>query len=248
MASRFRFHFNTHFRKKRAPQLLISQLPQRRKVLPCRSLYVHCNFLALREFKAQSSVRKYRYALYQGTPAFIAVGRVGVFSPPQNRLKRASYILLPQDRTVAGLIGSIAMVAVPDIIPLGIIDIVPNLMAVELPARRADHSVGEGVLASAPVSLFEPLGELLLDLGKGLGSDDRIVRILHQILLLLAVVDPRLLRQEVHHIGLLENGVALVLLVGQDAPNRADRPLAFPTGRRYALIRQEVRDSQTYGW
>lgn len=59
------------------------------------------------------------------------------------------------------------MVAVPDIIPLGIIDIVPNLMAVELPARRADHSVGEGVLASAPVSLFEPLGELLLDLGKG---------------------------------------------------------------------------------
>ena len=40
----------------------------------------------------------------------------------------------------------------------------------------------------------------------------------------------------------MENGVALVLLVGQDAPNRADRPLAFPTGRRYALIRQEVRD------
>ena len=54
-----------------------------------------------------------------------------------------------------------------------------NLSAITI-ANSDDVKVGEGVLASAPVSLFEPLGELLLDLSKGLGSDDRIVGVVLQ--------------------------------------------------------------------
>ena len=113
--------------------------------------------------------------------------------------------------------------------------IVPCNSAVNFPALRAIYDARQGVLAAVnPFLSFLPAVEVrpprhfLLYPHVNLTGNDRLMAVLHIILGNDAVVLHSFLGEEIHGIGLLQEGVPDVFLIAQNLLNRGRQPLFFP--------------------
>ena len=88
-----------------------------------------------------------------------------------------------------------------------------------------------------------PSGELPLDHLEGLRVDDCLVVVLHVVLWDLTLIGSHLLGQKVLAEGLLQQGIAFVLLVRQDALDGGLAPLAFACRCRDAFVGQRLGDA-----
>ena len=88
-----------------------------------------------------------------------------------------------------------------------------------------------------------PSGELPLDHLEGFRVDDGLVISFHVVLWNLAFVDLCLFGQEIHGIRLLQQGIALVLLIREDALDSGLAPLALACRCRDAFIGQRLGDA-----
>ena len=106
---------------------------------------------------------------------------------------------------------------------------VPDLRPVPTAAAAALHPAGEDADRAAPVLSRLPGGHKDLDCLEGIRRDDGFVVVPDVVLRDFTLVVLFLLCQEVHGIGLLEQGIALVFLVRQDAANVAGVPVILPS-------------------
>ena len=90
---------------------------------------------------------------------------------------------------------------------------------------------------------FGPSGELPLDHLKGLRVDDGLVVVLHIVLRNLTLIGFHLLGQEVLAEGFLQQSIAFVLLVRQDALDGGLAPLVLACRCRDAFIGQRLGDA-----
>ena len=88
-----------------------------------------------------------------------------------------------------------------------------------------------------------PSGELPLDHLEHLRVNDGLVIVLHVVLRYLALIGFHLLGQEVLAEGLLQQGIALVLLVRQDALDGGLAPLVLACRCRDAFVCQRLGDA-----
>ena len=114
--------------------------------------------------------------------------------------------------------------ALPDDLPVLVVA-VPDLRSVEFSAVPTEDFPGEyGVasMRSTPATLH-----LVLNLQEGLCRDDGVVILFNMVHWYFALVPDSLLMQEIQRVGLLEDFVAHVGLVGQNAVNRVIDPYCF---------------------
>lgn len=104
----------------------------------------------------------------------------------------------------------------------------PDLRPVPAAAAAALHSAGEDTDRAAPVLSCLPGGHKDLDCLEGIRRYDGFVVVPDVVLWDFTLVVLFLLGQEVHGVCLLEQGVALVLLVRQDAADVAGVPVVLP--------------------
>ena len=94
----------------------------------------------VREGKEQLPVRLDLYALHQAAPAIF--GEFRLFAQNfQHTLKRKPDLLFVKKRRLADLAVSVPLIAVPDIVSLGIAMIVPYLVAIEAATVGADELI-----------------------------------------------------------------------------------------------------------
>ena len=129
------------------------------------------------------------------------------------------------------------MIALPDDLSVGIVA-VPHLRAIPAAAVGALDPAGENADATPAVGAWTPCHHKGLHHLEGLPVDDGFVVIAHIVLRNLALVDLFLLGEEVDCVGLLQEGVALVLFVREDAADVACVPLRLAAGRWDAFCRQ----------
>lgn len=119
---------------------------------------------------------------------------------------------------------------------------VPDFRAVPAAAvaafdfRRVDADAAVAV-ATVPAALHR-----FLHLVEDLGADDGFVVVLDVVLRHLSLVLPCFLREEVDGVAFLEERVAFVFLVREDAADRALAPVFAAAGRRDAPARELCRD------
>lgn len=148
-------------------------------------------------------------------PSRIAVGRVTVAVFFQCDLECGLYLVFPQERRLAFLGFFVLVVAVPDVVPLGIGAIVPNLVAVEAAAVSANELIAERAGIAELCLMRAALSDQLLNTVENLRLDDRLMGMTYNVLLHLAAIFTNLLGQIIRRIGFLENRLALVFLVPQ---------------------------------
>lgn len=136
---------------------------------------------------------------------------------------------LVEVRRSAALFVFVLLVALPDR-PLVDIVGVPDLGAVPATAVTALDLPGEEVDTAVPVPALGASGHFTLHHLEGLRINDGLVIALDVILRDLALVGLRFFGQEIHGVTLLQQGIALVLLVHQDALNRGLVPFLLTAG------------------
>ncbi len=151
-------------------------------------------------------------------------------------------LLVGQVRGAAALPAVVLVVALPDH-PAVLVGRVPDLRAVPAAALAAADFAGEGVNAAVVLLALAALGHLPLNHVELLRRDDRLVVSLHVVLRDLALVLLLLLRQVIDREALLQQGIAFVLLVREDAPDRGDAPLVLAAGRLDPLGGELLRDA-----
>ena len=103
---------------------------------------------------------------------------------------------------------------------------VPYLPSVEASAVSAYDLGGEDALCGIGSPYLASSFELVLDHLPHVPVDDGGMAVLHYVFWKLTVVFDRLMVEEVLHVGLLEDGVPLVLLVPKNRGHRVLGPLA----------------------
>ena len=118
-----------------------------------------------------------------------------------------------------------AGVALPDGAAVFVVE-VPHLAAVHAPAAAAVNSAGEAVLAVVLTAQFPSTLQFQLHFLVNLVAHDGRVTVFDVVLRHLALVDLHLLCEEIRAEGLLQQCVALVFFVGEDAQNGSWLPCA----------------------
>ena len=115
-------------------------------------------------------------------------------------------------RHPANLGSLVLVIALPDD-PAILIVGMPDLRPVPAAATATLHPAGEDADRAAPVLSRLPGGHKDLDRLEGIWRDDGFVVVPDVVLWNLTLIVLFLLGQEVHGVGLLEKGIALVLLI-----------------------------------
>ena len=118
----------------------------------------------------------------------------------------------------------------------------PHLGAVPASAVAAHDFAGEDADGAEPVLTRRSSGQFGLNQGKGLLVDDGCMIVLDVVLRHLAVVLLFLLCQKVRRVNLLQQRIALVLFVGQDAANAACVPILLTARCGDSFFGQRVGD------
>src|SRR5699024_4437263 len=119
----------------------------------------------------------------------------------------------------------------------------PDLRAVPLTALSTTYLAGEKVDTAVPAPTLLSTLQFLLNQFKHLRLNDSFVVALHIVLRDLALVDLFLLCEEVHRVALLQERIALVFLVGEDAANRSRIPFILAARRLDAVGGQPGGDA-----
>ena len=120
------------------------------------------------------------------------------------------------------------VIALPDDPAILVIGM-PDLRPIPTAATAALHPAGEDADGAAPVLSCFPGGHKDLDCLEGIRRDDGFVVVPDVVLWDFTLVVLFLLGQVVHGVGFLEQGIALVFLVRQDAANVAGVPVVLPS-------------------
>ena len=135
------------------------------------------------------------------------------------------------------------VIALPDH-PAVLVVAVPHLRSIPAAAAPTPDFAGKDVHRAQAVLPCFPAGHQQLNLLEGLFRDDGLVVAFYVVLGYLAFVLLFLFAQEVRGINLLEQRVASIFLVRQNAPDAAGIPFFFSAGCRDSLSRQRSGDQR----
>ena len=170
------------------------------------------------ESKDQHFVGLDAYGVNQFTPAFWGVFCLFAYTA-QKLLKSTLDVALVENWRLTDFVSPVSLVAIPNIITLGIAVIMPDLVTKESTAISANELIAEWTAIPELGFIRAALGKQLLYTVKGLRIDDRLMGVLDQILLYLTAVFLDLFSKIILGIGFLQQGIALVFLVAENVLN-----------------------------